>query len=164
MGSNRSDLQMRVEQLVQKDIASAGRETPVRDIAETMFNRSVGSVVVVDDGTPVGIVTDRDLTVELLAEDGPVNLFETDVDLESITATDVMTADPLVVSVDDQLPHVLHHMDEAHARRIPVVNEEDELVGILTLDDVIVHLAGESAHVAAQLDNITSVIRSAFPK
>lgn len=163
MGSSRSDLPMNVRKLAREDVVSAGPDATVREIAETMFDRSVGSVVIVDDDEPVGIVTDRDLTVELLAEEGPVNLFETSVELAEITAADVMTADPLVVEVDDELPRVLHHMDEAHARRIPVVDGEGALVGILTLDDVTVHLAGESAHVTAQLDNVASVIRSESP-
>lgn len=155
---------MTVERLAKKDVVSVGPDAFVREIAEAMFDRSVGSVVVVEDDEPVGIVTDRDLAVELLAEDGPVNLFEADVNIGEITAADVMTTDPLVVDTDDELPRVLHHMDEAHARRIPVVDDEGALVGILALDDVMVHLAGESTHVSAQLDNVASVIRSEFPK
>ncbi|MFC7193797.1 CBS domain-containing protein [Halosimplex aquaticum] len=112
----------------------------------------------------MGIVTDRDLAVELLAEDGPANLFKSDVELEALTAGDVMTADPLVVDSDDELPRVLHHMTEAHARRIPVVDDNGSLTGILTLDDVVTHLAGESAHVSAQLDNVAGVIRSESPQ
>ncbi|MFC4989321.1 hypothetical protein [Saliphagus infecundisoli] len=43
-------------------------------------------------------------------------------------------------------------MDEAHAKRIPVVNEDGTLAGIIALDNMVVHLAGEGAHVSAQLD------------
>ena len=155
---------MKVEKLAREDVVSAEPDTPIREIAETMFERSVGSVVIVENDEPVGIVTDRDLAVEPLAENGAVNLFETDAAVAEITAADVMSADPLVVNADDELPRVLHHMDEAHARRIPVVDAEKALVGILTLDDVTIHLAGESAHVSAQLDNVASVIRSESPE
>jgi CBS domain-containing protein len=163
MGSKRSDLPMRIEKLAREDVVSASPDTTVRELAETMFERSVGSVVIVESDEPVGIVTDRDLTVKLLAGEGDVNLFETERDLTEITAADVMTADPLVVNADDELPRVLHHMDQAHARRIPVV-DDGALVGILALDDVVIHLAGESAHVSAQLDNVASVIRSESPE
>jgi len=163
MGSKRSDLPMRIEKLAREDVVSASPDTTVKELAETMFERSVGSVVIVENEEPVGIVTDRDLTVELLAGEGDVDLFETERELTEITAADVMTADPLVVNADDELPRVLHHMDEAHARRIPVV-DDGALVGILALDDVMIHLAGESAHVAAQLDNVASVIRSESPE
>lgn len=163
MGSKRSDLPMRIEKLARKDVVTASPDTTVRELAETMFDRSVGSVVIVESDEPVGIVTDRDLTVELLAGEGDVNLFQTERDLTEITAADVMTADPLVVNADDELPRVLHHMDQARARRIPVV-DDGALVGILALDDVVIHLAGESAHVSAQLDNVASVIRSESPE
>ncbi len=164
MGSKRSDLPMRIEKLAREDVVSASPDTTVKELAETMFERSVGSVVIVENEEPVGIVTDRDLTVELLAGEGDVDLFETERELTEITAADVMTADPLVVNADDELPRVLHHMDEAHARRIPVVDDDGALVGILALDDVVIHLAGESAHVSAQLDNVASVIRSESPE
>ncbi|WP_101296087.1 CBS domain-containing protein [Halegenticoccus soli] len=163
MGSKRTDLPMRIEKLASEDVVSAGPDATVRELAETMFERSVGSVVIVEDNELVGIVTDRDLTVELLAGEGNVNLFETEKDLTEITAKDVMTADPVVVNADDELPRVLHHMDQAHARRIPVV-DDGALVGILALDDVVIHLAGESAHVSAQLDNVASIIRSESPE
>jgi len=163
MGSKRSDLPMRIEKLAREDVVSASPDTTVKELAETMFERSVGSVVIVENEEPVGIVTDRDLTVELLAGEGDVDLFETERELTEITAADVMTADPLVVNADDELPRVLHHMDEAHARRIPVVDDDGALMGILALDDVVVHLAGESTHVSAQLDNVASVIRSESP-
>ncbi len=81
-----------------------------------------------------------------------------------VTVSEVMTDEPLTVEVDTELPRVLHHMNEARARRIPVVDADDRLAGILTLDDLIVHLAGESAHVSAQLDNLAGVIRMASPR
>lgn len=164
MGSKRSDLPMQVAQIARDDVVTAGRDASIREIAEAMFDQSVGSVVIIEDDDPVGIVTDRDLAVQLLAEDGPANLFKSDIELEALTAGDVMTTDPLVVDSDDELPRVLHHMTEAHARRIPVVDSDGSLAGILTLDDVVTHLAGESAHVAAQLDNVAGVIRSESPQ
>jgi|GEM_PF-164560 len=163
MESKRSDLPMRIEKLASEDVVTASPDTTVRELAETMFERSVGSIVVVENEEPVGIVTDRDLTVKLLAGEENVDLFETERDLIEITAADVMTADPLVVNADDELPRVLHHMDQAHARRIPVV-DDGTLVGILALGDVVIHLAGESTHVSAQLDNVASVIRSESPE
>lgn len=154
---------MQIETLAREDVVSAGPDATVRETAKTTFERSVGSVVIVENDEPVGIVTDRDLAVELLAGEGDINLFETDRDLAGITAADVMTVDPLVVNTDDELPRVLHHMDEAHARRIPVVGDDGTLVGILALDDVVIHLAGESAHISAQLDNIASTFAPSPP-
>jgi len=70
-----------------------------------------------------------------------------------------MTADPLTVSPDAEVPKVLHQMNEAAARHVPVV-EDETVVGIITLDDLVTHLAGESAHVSAQMDNLAGIIRS----
>lgn len=163
MSGTRSDLPMRVQRIARDDVVTATPETALKEVARSMYDRSVGSVVIVDDGEVVGIVTDRDLTIELLAEGGDVDLFDPAVSIDEITAADLMTAGPLTVDEDAELPRVLHHMTDAHARRIPVVDEEGRVSGILTLDDVVVHLAGESTHVSAQLDNLAGVIRSESP-
>lgn len=165
MSRKRSDLPMTVQGLAKQDVVTAPPDASIEEVARAMFERNVGSVVIVDgEDQPTGIVTDRDLTIELLAEDGEVNLFASDVNIDDITATEVMTTEPLTVTTEDELPRVLHHMTDAHARRIPVVDPEGRLAGILTLDDVIIHLAGESTHVSAQLDNVAGIIRSESPK
>lgn len=162
--NSRADLPMAVQNLARTNVVTVGPDAPVREVAEAMFDRSVGSVVIVEDDEPVGIVTDRDLAVELLAETSAVNIFTSDADVADLTASDVMTVDPLVAEADDRLPRVLHHMNEARARRIPVVDDDGSLVGILALDDVVVHLAGESTHVSAQLDTVAGVIRAGSPE
>lgn len=57
---------MTVERLARTDVVTVGPDALVREVAEAMFDRSVGSVVIVEGEKPVGLVTDRDLTVELL--------------------------------------------------------------------------------------------------
>lgn len=163
MAIHRTDLRMKVEEFARSEVVTASPDAPVRDVARSMVDRSVGSVVIVEDGEPVGIVTDRDLAVRLLAEEGDETVFSGGRDPTDLTAADVMTVDPLVVAVGDELPRVLHHMNEAGARRVPVVDEDGSIAGIVTLDDVVIHLAGESTHVSAQLDNVAGVIRSESP-
>lgn len=154
---------MTVQGIAREDVVTATPDSSIQEVARAMFDENVGSVVIVDDDEVVGIVTDRDLAVELLAVDGDANLFDHDVAVDEVTAANVMTADPLTVNTSDELPRVLHHMTEASARRIPVVDDEGHLAGILTLDDVVIHLAGESTHVSAQLDNVAGVIRTESP-
>ena len=163
MARSRADLPMTVERIARTNVVTGAPDASVRDVARSMADRSVGSVVIVDGGEPVGIVTDRDLAIRLLAEEGDTNVLGGDRDPGDLTATDVMTTDPLVVGLGDELPRVLHHMNEAGARRVPVVDEDGAVAGIVTLDDVVIHLAGESTHVAAQLDNVAGVIRSESP-
>ena len=163
MGNRRSDLPMTVSGFARTNVVTAAPDASIREVARAMVDRTVGSVVIVEDGKPVGIVTDRDLAVRLLVEEGPANVFDGDRDPADLVAADVMTADPLVVAVGDELPRVLHHMNEAGARRVPVVDDDGSVAGIVTLDDVVIHLAGESTHVSAQLDNVAGVIRSESP-
>ena len=163
MAIHRTDLRMKVEEFARSDVVTASPDASIREVARAMVERTVGSVVIVEDDEPVGIVTDRDLAVRLLAEEGDETVVGGGRDPADLTAADVMTADPLVVAVGDELPRVLHHMNEAGARRVPVVDEDGSIAGIVALDDVVVHLAGESTHVSAQLDNVAGVIRPESP-
>lgn len=69
-----------------------------------------------------------------------------------------MTPDPVTVDQDLEFPKVLREMAEATARRIPIT-EDGEVVGVVTLDDCLVRLAGESEHVSAKLESLATVIR-----
>ncbi|MBW2383506.1 MAG: CBS domain-containing protein [Deltaproteobacteria bacterium] len=101
------------------------------DVADEMDARSVGCVVVVDGDKPLGIITDRDLICRLVAADR---------DPEKTTAAEVMTADPITATRDDDMTDVLARMRERGIRRIPLV-EENQLVGLVSLDEVIIKVA-----------------------
>ncbi|WP_231184274.1 CBS domain-containing protein [Haladaptatus sp. DYF46] len=153
---------MGVRDIMRSEIVSVSPDADIEDIGNTMFSRGVGSVIVAEDGELRGIVTDRDLAVELLAENRDRNVFEGEIAPTDVPARSVMTTDPLTVSPDDELPAVLERMRDAIARRIPVV-EDGDVVGIVALDDVIVHIAGESERVSAELRSITDVIEREGP-
>lgn len=163
MASERTDLGMTARQLARTDVVSVTPDTSVSEAAQTMLDRTVGSVLVTDDdGSLVGVVTDRDIAVELVAQDGSSSLTQEDVTLETLTAQDVMTTDPLSVEADAKIQRVLRTMNDTHVRRIPVV-DDDRVVGIITFDDLVLHLAGECTHVSAQLDSLAEVIRAESP-
>lgn len=145
-----------------EEVVSVDPDTTVSDIAQIMFDRSVGSVLVQKDGHLEGIITDRDLVTELLTDQGATNLFEESSDTTDLTARDVMTPDPVTVDRELEFAKVLRQMSDAHARRIPIV-DDDEVVGIVTLDDCLVRIAGESTRVSAKLDSLADVIRSESP-
>ena len=153
---------MNVREFAREDVVSVSPDATLEEIAQAMYGHTVGSVVVEEDGQLVGIVTDRDLAIELLAEDSEVNIFRDNTDLSAINAQDVMTADPLTVEPDAEVQHVLRQMNDAVVRRIPVV-DDDEVVGILTFDDLVVQLAGETKHCAAKLDSLAGVVRAESP-
>lgn len=137
---------MTIRNLARSDVVTAGRDATATELAATMYDRGVGSVVVEDDGRPVGIVTDRDLAMEVL---------RTGTDPETTTAADVMTADPVTASVDAGVFEVTAAMSEAGVRRMPVVDGE-ELVGMLALDDLLVLLGDE-------LRNLAGVVEAESP-
>jgi CBS domain-containing protein len=97
-----------------------------------MRSHHVGDVIVVDkegvEPKPLGILTDRDIVLEVLAED---------VDLDAVNVGDVMSYELVTVDEDTTLIDAIKIMKGKGVRRLPVVNKTDVLVGILTVDDVI---------------------------
>jgi CBS domain-containing protein len=109
------------------DVETASRETPVVDLARRMLEEELGDLVIAADDRPVGIVTDRDITLAV-ARHG---------DVSELIAEDVMTSDPVTIHEDATAVDLPATMAEGHVRRIPVVDDDGKLVGIATLDDVV---------------------------
>ncbi len=139
---------MPVENLARDEVVTARPDTPVTELASTMHEQSVGSVVITEGNSPVGIATDRDLAVRLIAQ-GSIP--------EEHTAADVMSTDVRTVTPDAGFYEVAQTMSEHGIRRLPVCNENDELTGIITIDDISELLADEQQHLA-------SVIRAQRPE
>ena len=104
-----------------------------------MRQHHVGDVVVAmrkEDGspTPVGIVTDRDLVVEVIA---------TELDPAVITVGDIMVSSLAVVNESNGVYETFQAMAEEGVRRMPVINKDGGLVGIVTLDDLLLLLGRE---------------------
>ena len=130
---------MPVQDLARSDVITASKETAVSEIAETMANEQVGSIVIAEDHSPVGIVTDRDLALRCVAEEA---------DPTELTAENVMTEDVHTVDQDAGFYEAVERMSDNGIRRLPVTNDSDELVGILTTDDLEELLADEHQKLA----------------
>jgi CBS domain-containing protein len=122
---------------------TASRETTVADLARTMRDEELGDLVITAERTPVGIVTDRDIALAVADND----------DVGALTAADIMTPDPVTIHEDATAVDLPAAMAEGRVRRIPVVDDAGDLVGIATLDDVVA-TAGE------MLDDVATVIES----
>ena len=123
-------------------IVADPKET-ARDAARRMTREGVGALVVVDDARrPIGIVTDRDLMARCVA-DG--------LDPAATALAAVMSAPARTVRESTEIEEALKLMARIHVRRLPVVDPEDRLVGILSLDDVLDLLAEESATIGRLL-------------
>ena len=119
-----------------REVVIVERNCSVQEAINLMRAAHVGNVVVVDEEKgvrkPVGILTDRDIVVEILAED---------VELDVINVGDVMSFKLLTVQEDTPIWETARLMRDRGVRRVPVVNEQGGLEGIISVDDIIDLLA-----------------------
>ena len=130
---------MKVAQSCRRHVVTGKPDDDVHTLAVKMREYHVGSLVVVEEvegrQRPVGIVTDRDLVVLVLARGA-------EADTDKLTAADLM-ADPLVtVLADASMLHALNLMQDAGVRRLPVIDDDGYLFGVIALDDAIGALVG----------------------
>jgi CBS domain-containing protein len=129
---------MSVGNFCNREVVIARRDDSIVEIARLMRRHHVGSVVICEErhghNKPVGIVTDRDLVVEVMA---------TSVDEGEVSAGDIMSYELLTAREQDGLWEVMQRMRARGVRRVPVVDKDGGLLGILTADDIIELLAGE---------------------
>ncbi|WP_134672013.1 CBS domain-containing protein [Halorussus marinus] len=130
---------MPIEDLARDDVVSAGAETTVSDLATTMRDERVGSIVITDGATPVGIVTDRDLAMRVLADGDAAT---------DSTAEAVMSEDLVTIERDHGFYEAADLMSDNGVRRLPVCDADGELTGIITADDLSELIADEQQHLA----------------
>lgn len=125
-----------------RNVDTATPNETVLVAAHRMNDRNVGSLIVINDHKrPIGIITDRDLTIRVLAKSlDPARTF----------LVDVMTEAPKVASQPASLIECVGIMRNGPFRRLPIVDDSGELFGVLTLDDVLENLA-DSFYQAAGL-------------
>jgi CBS domain-containing protein len=134
---------MKVKDLMTSDPAKVGPDDVVAQAATLMREEDCGSIPVVRDGTLVGIVTDRDITIRAVAQGR---------DAKTTPVSLVMSADPVTVTPDTDLEDAERTMRDRQIRRLPVV-ENGHLVGIV----VTAQLArrDEPAHVGETIKEIS---------
>lgn len=135
---------MEIVKLGQKYVVTILRGTSITDAARLMRENHVGDVIVVDligeRKVPVGLITDRDIvmaTVALSAE------------LSPLSASDIMTDDLVSIHENESLSYLIDIMKRHGVKRVPIVNEAESLVGIVSLEDVMSLLASELGALAA---------------
>ena len=123
---------MSVGVVCNREVVIVDRGDSILDAVRLMRKHHVGDVIVVEEKEghkrPVGILTDRDIVVELLAAG---------VDLETLTISDAMSFDLLTLRESDDLMDSIDRMQKRGVRRAPVVDDNGALAGIITVDDII---------------------------
>lgn len=135
---------MQIRELCVCAVVTCSRATDAAEIARLMREKHVGDVIVVDAEPggvkPVGIVTDRDLVIHVMAPG---------VAAESVRAGDLMREDQLVTVLESERVHdAICTMRGQGVRRLPVVDTRNHLVGVLTSDDIASFLAQELSELA----------------
>lgn len=137
---------MKVGEVCSREVIVAYGDEPIRTAARLMREHHVGDVIVVEDRQagrfPVGIVTDRDLVIQVL---------QAGVDPDVFVLGDLMTGPLLCAQEGEDLGECIHRMHERGVRRVPVIDDEGVLVGVLSLDDVVELLAEEMSELSGLL-------------
>ena len=135
----------RCREIMTKNVRTATREMSLREIAAIMRDGDMGAVPVVDDGKLIGIVTDRDIVVRCIADgreaDAAIN--------------EAMTSELFTVAPDDFVFEAIRLMGDKQVRRVPVVDENGQLAGIIAMADIALETEDER-EIAETLEEISS--------
>ena len=136
---------IRCREIMTKDVKTVGSSTTLQEVGRLMLEGDMGAVPVVDAGRLIGIVTDRDIVVRAIAEgknaDTPV--------------AEAMTSELFTVRAEDFVFEALRLMGDKQIRRIPVIEENGVLAGIISMADVALETEDE-LEIAETLEEISS--------
>lgn len=119
---------MNVQTMMTSNPACCTISTPLRDVAQMMVERDCGQIPVVNEaGAPVGVITDRDITVRMVASGR---------DTLAGCAADAMSSPAQTVRVDSPLKDAVCLMEASRIRRVPVVDANGKLAGMVSLADL----------------------------
>lgn len=120
---------MNIQDIMTRNVVTMPRNAPVADAARAMKTSDIGAVLVDDDGRLCGIVTDRDIVVRTVA-DG--------LDPQQTPVGDICSDTLVTLSPHDSIEEATRRMREYALRRMPVVDDSDHPIGIISLGDLAV--------------------------
>jgi CBS domain-containing protein len=118
---------MKVKEIMHEGAECVAPDTPVELIAKKMLAEDIGAIPVGRGGEVIGMVTDRDITLRAVASGR---------DISGLTANDVMTRRVKSCHDSDDVDDAVQLMELEHIRRLPVLNRQDKLVGMLSIGDI----------------------------
>jgi CBS domain-containing protein len=129
---------MKISDLFVREVVTATARDSLAEVAKLMERHNVGAIVVVEQQRPVGIVTDRDIAIAVGARN-----VSRDEHVQQAMTCPVSTMDQ-----NEGIYNATRHMMELGVRRLPVVDSVGRLVGLVTLDDLLLLLSRELHHMA----------------
>ncbi len=131
---------MKISEVMTRDVTTVRADQTAQEAANFMLQGDAGSIPVTDGDTLIGMITDRDIAVRGVARGhGP-----------DTKVRELMTSGLVCARVDDDVEEVAMRMSEAQVRRLPVIDESEKLVGIVSLGDLSRETEGEVAHEALE--------------
>jgi CBS domain-containing protein len=118
---------MKVKDAMHPGVTWVGPETRITELARSMRDEDIGAIPIGENDKLIGMVTDRDITIKGLAYGR---------DVDSLTARDVMSGPILYCRADEDIDDAVRLMETHQVRRLPVIDENKRMVGILSLGDV----------------------------
>lgn len=131
-----------IGEMCTKPVVTVSPKVSVQEAARLMRRKNVGALVVVNSGRPQGILTDRDITMGVVAQGH---------DPTTMTVAELMRRDPTVIREDRGIFDAIKLLSAKGVRRLPVVNRTGKLTGIIALDDLLMLLGSEMGHVSHAL-------------
>jgi CBS domain-containing protein len=125
-----------------KPVVTASAQMTVEEAARAMRSKNVGALVVINAGRPIGMLTDRDVAVEVVANG---------MDPDTTRVGEVMHKKPITIHQDLGILDAAKVFAKAGVRRLPVVTKGGTLVGVIAVDDLIMLLGNEMGHLAGGL-------------
>ncbi len=141
---------MPIEELIRRPVKTLGADATCTEAAVLMREEHIGAVVVEEDGRPLGVVTDRDLAVRVIAAGR---------DPAQVRLSEVMSGEPIFVSGSRGLDQVVAAMRDGGVRRVPIVDAEGRLRGLVSMDDVQILIARQLGDLAEALRKAVTPVR-----
>lgn len=139
---------MSLQHFCQKPVVKISSENSISEACRRLKESNVGCLIVENNGKLCGILTDRDIALKVTGEQREPG---------TTRVEEVMTPDPVRISVNKDLQHLTSLMHAFHVRRVPVVDGYDTTLGIITLDDLIALFGDE-------MSEIGKAISEEFPR
>ncbi len=134
---------MSLGNLCRREIVCVNRGTTVKEVAKLMEEKNIGSTIVVQEGKPVGILTDRDILLRVMNRE---------LDPEKTSVDAVMTKQIVTLRDNIGLFEALQRVKGKGIKRFPIVDAKGNLQGIMTLNDILYLLGKEMADVASIIE------------